>query len=551
MKLIIRVYAVLLLAVITLYSCSKDKGNYTYENINELQITTDMEGVDPSVFLTADSIEIHQNDSLKVRLKIEQKTGAKSDGLTYKWYITQYDQSMANPPVYQIANTASLAQRINLQPNLYRLVAKVTDSNTGVAFYKYFVLNVASAEWGGEGWVVLHENDGGSDISVITTRDGVRKGNVYRDVYSSINGRKLPLGTSKVNVINYGTNLRAQKVSFFYPGGGMQVKSIDFSDSLKIDDWFLISPGPVNYQANGSAGGSGSGYEYVIYNNHIAYRQFATIAHLNNPPKFYPHFEGLIIAPYVIHAASGESTYTLYDKESRGFTIFNAETSIQTSIADYSGAAANLHPTTGQGFDFKHIGDNLIHAENVQPMNASSTIYWNCFFRNDDQTKTSLIQFTRALGYKNELATGRYQLLESNCPGINSATLFANPTFLPLPRGIFYYVNQHQIYTAKVNILAGTTAQPNLTFSPGTVIKAMKVLNSGYTLANISSMGVPEGKVLVVATDETASGQGHNVYFFNIDLQTGVIKGSPVSPADRYTGFEKITDIVFKKAIGR
>ena len=68
----------------------------------------------------------------------------------------------------------------------------------------------------------------------------------------------------------------------------------------------------------------------------------------------------------------------------------------------------------------------------------------------------------------------------------------------------------------------------------------MKVFKSGYVTAPST-----EGRVLVVATDETSSGGGHKVYFFNLSA-TGTIT-SPA--ANIYTGFDKITDIVFKKGV--
>jgi hypothetical protein len=52
--------------------------------------------------------------------------------------------------------------------------------------------------------------------------------------------------------------------------------------------------------------------------------------------------------------------------------------------------------------------------------------------------------------------------------------------------------------------------------------------------------------MLVVATDETASGAGHKVYFFNLSA-TGEIN---TTPANVYTGFDKIVDIAFKKGLG-
>jgi hypothetical protein len=537
-------------SILLIWSCSKDKGNYTYTDVNTLHITTDMSLVDPTVFITPDSIDIHQNDSLKVKLKIVGTSATETD-YSFQWYITQFSQSSANPPLFLIDSVADLNTKITLTPNVYKLVAKVMDLKTGISFYKAFSLNVSGAEWGGEGWVVLQETASGSDISVITTRDGSTRGQIFRDIYFSSNGHKLPIGTNKVNVINYPNAIRAQKVSFLYPNGALEVRSSDFADSSKADSWFVGLQGELDIQLNGSAGSSGSGFEYAIVNNQISYRQFASAAHIATPPLFFPPFVGLSVAPFVINAAAADYIYTLYDNVNKGFTLFNASTSLQPNIPNYNAPISNLNPETGQGFDLKNMGDHLIHAENVQPINASIGIYWNCFFRNENKTNTYLVQFPRGTAYLNNFTTGRFQLKEENCPGINNATLFANPTCLPMPMGVFYYVNDHQIYTSKVNTLANSTAIAGLTFKSGTIIKTMKVFNSGYTIANINAMGVPEGKVLVVATDESASGGGNNVYFFNIDSKTGDILGSTTSPADVYTGFEKITDVTFKKAIGR
>ena len=187
---------------------------------------------------------------------------------------------------------------------------------------------------------------------------------------------------------------------------------------------------------------------------------------------------------------------------------------------------------------------NLIYAENAQPLNTSNG-YWNTFFRNKTNDTTYLVQFPRALAYGNSFTTGRYFLTNAKCPGINSATQFACATFLPMPGGAFYYVNGTNIYTCKVGTLATSTANIGLSFSGGTIIKAMKVFNSGYAVAPAT-----EGRVLVVATDETASGKGNNVYFFNLST-SGDIIGSVASPADVYTGFDTINDIAFKKALGK
>src|SRR5206468_510127 len=143
--------------------------------------------------------------------------------------------------------------KIILPPNLYKLVVKVTDNKTGVSFYKFYSLNVDTSPWGGEGWVVLENqaSSNGCDVSVITTRDGVQRGTVYSNVYSlANNGNKLPLGTNKIAILNYANVLRIQKVAFFYPNGGLQVRSTDYTDSSYHSSWFAATPGTINIQSD-------------------------------------------------------------------------------------------------------------------------------------------------------------------------------------------------------------------------------------------------------------------------------------------------------------
>lgn len=543
-----------ILAAVLFIGCYKDKGNYDYKEPSTVNIATDMENVDRNVFITADSINLNQNDCLKVKLKINASMGAASD-FNYQWLITQYVSANPNPPQSVIGTAAQLVTKITLPPNLYRLLVKLTDKNTGISFYKHFALNVAAGPWGNEGWVVLQDMADGADISVITTRDATVKGKVYDNVYSLFNQYKLPKGTYKVNVVNYATTMRSQRVTFFYPNGGLEVRSADFADSTKADGWFLGTPAQINFQSNGSAGGSGAGWEYIINNNQISYRQVSALSIKTPPIYFSPPFLGTYtLSPFVISAASSDSYMTLYDKANRCFLMIRVETGVfipnpdvpNQHFANYTGTAVDLHPTTGSGFDLNNMKHNLIYAENAQPLTTSGA-YWDCFFRNNIGDSTYLVQFPRAIAYLNNFKTGRYFLKQANCPGINSATLFACPTYLPLPGGVFYYVNQNMIYTCNVTNLATSTASVGLTFPAGTVIKVMKVFNSGYAVANLPST---EGRVLVVATDETLSGGGNKVYFFNLNATGGII-GSASNPADVYTGFEKITDLVFKKALGK
>src|SRR6187397_2094768 len=113
------------LIVLAFYSCSKDLGNYDYNDANVITITTDMAKVDPAVVINNDSIVVKQNDSLKVDIVLSQTK--PSNDLSFEWTIIQTAASFANPSQYVVGSSQQLKTKILLTPNLYKLVVKVTD----------------------------------------------------------------------------------------------------------------------------------------------------------------------------------------------------------------------------------------------------------------------------------------------------------------------------------------------------------------------------------------------------------------------------------------
>jgi len=535
------------LALLVFSACKKDVGNYTYTPINTITVVTDSVNVDRNVVVTNDSISLKQNDSLTVNILLAQTKA--SDNLSFQWMIEQNAVSLANPAQYIVGTSQKLNTKIILPPNLYRLVAKVTDNTTGVSFYKFYSLNVGTSPWGNEGWVVLQDQpaNGGCDISVIATRDG-SGGAVYSNVYMTANGKKLPTGTYKVNVLNYAATLRIQKVSFFYPNGGLQVRSTDFADSSVNSSWYTIEPSVTNLQLNAVV--SGGQTEYQINDNQLYFRSVNATSIKAPPILFSPPLLGTwTLAPFVLNNTGSDYYATLYDKANKCFLLYSLQSTnfgligITSDIANghfvaYGGGAAALHPTTGSGFDLNNIGRNLIYAENSQPQVAGAM--HSCVFRNNPGDSTWIYQIPVSTGYTNKLTSGRYFLSNAKVPGINSATMFAFPTFLTMP-GKFYYVTDNTINTCAIGNLATSTSSVGYTFPAGTIVKAMKVFKSGYATAPST-----DSRVLVVATDETANGQGNNVYFLSIN-STGDINATPISV---YTGFDKIVDIAFKKGLG-
>jgi len=565
-KNILRSAIIGILVILALSACKKDLGNYNYRPANAITITTDMANVDPMVVVSNDSIVVKQNDSLKVNILLLQ--AKPSNDLSFEWTVVQAAASVANPSQYVLGNSQQLKAKILLPPGLYKLVAKVTDKTTGVSFYKSYMLNVDTAPWGNEGWLVLQDqpSKGGCDVSIITSRDGVNRGSVYSNLYAMANDHKLPAGTNKIAIMNYGSALRIQKLAFYYPNGGIQVRSVDYKDSSDIHNWFLISPSAINVEAN-TVGPIAGQHEVMINNGQLSYQVVNALTLKAPPIVFGAPLVGSwpALSPFVMFNGTG-SYCTFFDKVNRCFLHINLSnnTLIPTTQPDvanqhwaaYSGAggAVNLS-VTGKGYDLNNIGRNLIFSENAQMTDGTVTnpAYY-CIFRNTANDSTFLYQFnSNSTGIANNIITGRYFLKDAatNVPGINTASIFAVPAFSTgSVSNVFYYVPgnaANKIYVGNPSytgtLPTTTTAHTGYSFPAGTIIKLMKVFKSGYTAASVPST---ESRVLVVATDETANGNGNNVYFFNLS-NVGEINSTP---ANVYTGFDKIIDISFKKGLG-
>ena len=328
-------------------------------------------------------------------------------------------------------------------------------------------------------------------------------------------------------------------------------------------------PSVVNIESTGVGPVNGQ-YEILINNGQLQY-QAVNATSIKTPPIVFG--APLIgswpsLSPYFM-LNSNASYCTFFDKVNRCFLHLNMSnnTLIPTNLPDvanqhwpaYSGTGGATNLTvTGKGFDLNNIGRNLIYSENAQLMDGAITAPgYYCIFRNTANDSTFLYQFTSgSTGIANSATTGRYFLKDAatHVTGINTASIFAVPAFtVGSVSNVFYYVpgnSTNSIYVCNPSYTTGGGIMPATTvshlgysFPAGTIIKTMKVFKSGYNAASIPST---ESKVLVVATDETASGAGHKVYFFNLTV-TGEIN---TTPANVYTGFDKIVDIAFKKGLG-
>lgn len=149
-------------------SCYRDKGNYSYKDLNELTINL------PEV------VSVQQGMVVNVTPELEFALGDEEGDLSYEWVITT---STGRDSIYVVLSTErKLEKRIDYAAgNSYPLNFKVTDNNTGVTYRKETKLRVLTEFQ--PGYFLLEEKEGRGDISFYNTE----RDSAYYDIFSKAN----------------------------------------------------------------------------------------------------------------------------------------------------------------------------------------------------------------------------------------------------------------------------------------------------------------------------------------------------------------------------
>lgn len=465
------------LGIFVFAGCYKDKGNYDYTQTNVITITS-----------TADTFSVLLPDSLKINININQ-TMPGSEGIKYEWVM--YPSTAAPLTRRTLDSTQNLVAKIIEDPGPYILILYAKDKKTNVEYQKKFVINVLTAY--SEGWVVVEEDAGKCDLSMITPTDVI-----FKNAYSLNNsGQYLPAGTFRIPKI--ATNRNDQKVFILYPGSLEQVSYANFRKIGAPADVFWQVPSlfkPQNMFFNGDN-------EVAICDGKPHFRSFLSsgVIKFNYPPTGNYYFS----PNEVYQTASG---YVFWDTVGRKFLKMDANTVALLPM--------NTAPT-GAIFDLNNVGKRLIYTE------VNTGQQYNAIFKNVNDDSLFAFVFNPALSNH---AVSRYDGLTA--PGLLTAKLFVMSRSLPH----MYYASGNQIY--RLDILA-KTATSIYTFPAGTEIRAMKMY------VNLKNSGdVNNNKLIAVATKEGTEGK---VYYFPI-ASTGLFTNNTYSKV--FGGFKQINEITYK-----
>lgn len=471
----------LLALTLSLAGCYKDKGDYTYHQINDISIST-----------VADTFRVNKFDTLHITPVITQVKGTDESHLKYEWSVYLNAVDLNEPSHFAIAvlstdRNLDLQVGLNAESSSYNLNYKVTDTVTGVSYYKHLILYVSSAMQ--NGWLLLERKTDHSDISFISTA-----GVVYHNVFSTANPTKtLPLTANSMTSVNV-------------PNGGVGVLTFVLDDK---DGWFMdktslqalrpysqcfygavttYAPGGISWQSTQSS-------LYTVNNGQVYALNALYGAQLFGAAFQQPDAKGATIAPFVAGGFGYGGIF--FDQKNYRFLSDGGTQSLTAFEKD-----------TTMAFDLNNVHKKIL------TMKQGVSTYYNALFKNLDNDSAFLYTIDT---YYDPVAVNVQPVL--NSPGVTGSPDWLFSTTLKQ----MYYASGNQLYVY------------DLTANQSRVV---------YTFGkdeNVTALQIRSGNIIVA----TYNGQpgGGSVYTLPLSTTGDITNGTYTT---LFTGFEKIVYLTYK-----
>ncbi len=497
------IQASILLSVLALTSCYKDKGNYDYHDINKIIVT------DPKA---AQRIYVNPDDTLRLTPSVTQSL--PSGNLSYAWFMyNNSPNSSYAMPLDTIARTPNLAYRVTgdlfvLGEN-YRVTLKVTDQNTGISAVRQYDVTVANKY--AQGWMFLEEKGAGADISMILPDNTVE-----HNIYSLLNplaplGKPISITATNFDVTD-DLSTPNRRIYIQTENDAIELSSLTLTKKFDIGYLFfakprIVKPSYIGWASYIDRGNPWQRMGVAVNNGQVHTNMVGGFPGIKkwgeaivNPAGVYDYD----IAPYLAGGSTYAATYQVivYDKKYKRFYSVG-----MNALTAFPSAASTV-------FNMNDVRMDLLLLDSANVLDR-----YNALMK--DGTTPYLLQFRTVASTDDPVVT--ISKVAMNAPGVVNATALASSTLTPhifyaVGNKLFKYETTSNVATETFNLPAGET-----------------VTKMDYVRA-ASGTGLQR---LVVATWNGTEGK---VYYFNIssvgDLGTNY--------TDVFNGFKKIIDFVYK-----
>ena len=330
----------LLLFFTTIISCKKDLGNYTYNEINKVDIS----GIDPVY-----NVLLGEKFNIKPVLNFSSDPSKDEDNYTYDWVALKTDGTLPLEVRKNLATTKNLEIPITIPSGPYNVFYRVTDKKTGVMYQTSFKLNVQTSIY--EGWLVLSDVDNNARLDMVSNVNGVFVN--YTDVLGQVGSELKLLGKPlDVTCYSYMPNFYGIYVSTDKSTDKIEPETFKWINTYNLK-YEVIGNTPSNFHADGFAQvTAGNNYMYAANNVYYYYSTFQM--RYSTPINLV---KGELLAfkasPFIASGlgAGSNATAILFDTEKKRFLrhVNNEGTS-------------TLMPS-GTSFDYNNVGKDLVYME--------------------------------------------------------------------------------------------------------------------------------------------------------------------------------------------
>jgi PKD-like family len=413
-------YILLPLLLLGLMACYKDKGNYNYLPLKNIQIDS------------LGNLQRLYMDSLVINPVVQVDKGTEND-LEFQWSMYPTTQSMEQLPAQPdiIGHTKVLRIQINKAVRQYPYVVtlRVSDKATGVSTYRNFQLMINSLY--SKGWLVLNDKNGVSDVDIITPAD-----TVLRNIYRQVNGAPVPGKARHLRLLPAYSG--TDELYIETAADLLQVRNPEFSLLRNATAMFYAMPATLQPQ-------------FMTINDYATQRYLVSdgkvfvASTLNNGKYGLPVIGDYVAAPFI--TAGGASCF--YDQKNGRFLRL-PELSNAVTVEPYT----ELKPD--QAFDVNNVKGTLLYMEKGPDLAYH-------FFRLTD----GALHLYGLNTYSNDFPGGLSQPVTS--PEMQHATAFSTSEVLPL----VYFAAGNSLYVYDV---AANSAKKLFDFPAGVAVPVIKML---------------------------------------------------------------------------
>lgn len=340
MKIVYKIFF-LFMIVLSTVSCTKDLGNYSYVEINEVQIKN-----------INDKYQILSGSELYINPKLTFSKDAdySADDYTFEWVsyskeATQEDRKIIN-------SEQNFAKQFPLGIGEYRIFYVVKEKSTGVTWQKEFKVEVTGSFNGG--WAILHEVDAQAKLDYLEYSHSTKN---YPKHFTDFNLLCNDPKTSKALALKgrpkfltaWSNVIPATGFSqkyFLYIGTDKEVQKINMTDGAIWEDKYAFefeSGGLKN--VDNIIPNSGQ-VAYATYDGNVYYRFGIFQLIFSTPINVLPNGKHINVAPHVaVYRNSGIPCALMYDIDAKRFIRhINYFGYISTNELPYNAAISAFNP---------------------------------------------------------------------------------------------------------------------------------------------------------------------------------------------------------------